>query len=75
MDMPMNPTDTLTIVLQAQEWNLVMSALQKAPIPYEFTAPVIGKLGRQFEERPRMPGNGAAVDFPEGLTRRPARDA
>jgi hypothetical protein len=83
MNTPMNPTDPLTIVLQAQEWNVVMAALHDAAMPYRLTSPVIGKLTQQFQERNTLPGVGVARPraagngedpFPANLSNRPLRD-
>jgi hypothetical protein len=42
------PDRSLTITLEAQHWNAVMTALQEAPLPYRMTAPAIAALSRQF---------------------------
>ena len=71
MDMPMGPADPLTITLQAIEWNLVMDALQDAPLPYRRSSIVISKIAQQFQNRP---GNSEAAlaRFQENMPRRPA---
>jgi hypothetical protein len=41
----MNPTDPVTVTLQAQEWNSVLAALIEAP--YRIAAPLVQKIGEQ----------------------------
>jgi hypothetical protein len=53
--MPLRPTDPLVITLQAQEWSVVLTAVQEAPMPLRLTRPVVDKLERQFQERSAMP--------------------
>ena len=69
----MAPTEPLSVVLQAQEWNVVMSALHEAPMPYRLTGAIIDKLTMQFKARSAMPGNGRdrPADAQENLPRRP----
>ena len=57
---PLAPTDELTITLQAQEWNVVMSALHEAPLPLRLTEPVKAKIIPQFTQQ-NMPGNGQVI--------------
>lgn len=40
------PTQTITVVLQAQEWNLVFAGLGE--LPYRISQPVIDRLRTQF---------------------------
>jgi hypothetical protein len=59
----LKPTDRLAFSLEVQEWNVVMNALQEAPMALRLTGPVAGKLAQQFQERDgalgAVPGNGA----------------
>ena len=41
----MDATDPVTIVLQAQQWNLIIEVLHGAP--YRVAAPLIGAIGAQ----------------------------
>jgi hypothetical protein len=43
-----NPTDMLSINLQAQEWNVVLAALMEAP--YRISNPLIEKITGQARE-------------------------
>lgn len=58
---PLQPTETITIELEAQEWQVVLSALGEAP--YRVAAPVVQKVMRQVESHQTPPPpqpNGSA---------------
>lgn len=40
----------LTVVLVAEEWNVVLSLISEAQAPYRLTAPIIAKLQQQLTE-------------------------
>jgi hypothetical protein len=42
-----NPTTRIEIVLEAQTWNAVLTAISKAPLSYEFTAPLMNAIQQQ----------------------------
>jgi hypothetical protein len=55
----MNPTDPVSVTLQAQEWNSVLAALMEAP--YRLAAPLVQKIGEQARVqtvRAKPPTNG-----------------
>ena len=54
----LQPTDKLSLTLEAQTWNNVMAVLGKAAVPYEVLAPLIHELQRQCNEQAQ------AVDGP-----------
>jgi hypothetical protein len=63
----MQPTEGLTVTMDAREWNLVLQVMAKAPVPYEIVAPLLGEIHRQCEARhspatrePTHRANGAA---------------
>lgn len=51
----MQLNERLTVVLDAQTWDMVMRVLAKAPVPYEVVAPLIteiqGQCARQAAEK------------------------
>jgi len=74
--MPISPNEPLTITLQRIEWNLVMAALNEAPLPLRLSRPVVDKVTQQLENRSR--GNGRDEAFPgmqENYPRRPVQGA
>jgi hypothetical protein len=44
---PIGATDQIRLMLEAQQWNVVMTGLQE--LPYRVSAPVIAALSQQFE--------------------------
>jgi hypothetical protein len=52
------PTDTFGVMLEAQQWNVVMTALQEAP--YRVAQPIVQALAEQFAAAAR-----AAPDRPD----------
>jgi hypothetical protein len=63
--MAMQPTDTIELTLQAQQWNTVLAILAKAPVPYEIVGPLLHEIQRQCAERDqplpmRVTGTAAA---------------
>lgn len=49
---PMSPTAELPIVLEAQEWNVVLSVL--ADGPYKVVAPLMMKITQQAQQHSQM---------------------
>ena len=61
----MQPTDKIIIELQAQQWNMLLVVLAKAPVSYEMVAPLLHEIQRQCteHEQPRpMRVTGAAAE-------------
>jgi hypothetical protein len=54
----MNPTDPVSVTLQAQEWNSVLAALMDAP--YRIAAPLLKKIGEQARVQTTAPANPPA---------------
>jgi hypothetical protein len=52
------PTDSIGVVLEAQQWNVVMATLQEAP--YRVAQPIVQALAEQFAAAAR-----AAPDRPD----------
>lgn len=45
----MQPTDKITVVLEAQQWEMAMRAMAKAP--YEIVAPLIADIQTQCRQQ------------------------
>jgi hypothetical protein len=59
------PTEPVTITLEAGQWNVVLGALHE--IPYRLALPVIQALTRQFiaaTEAPSIPARGNGEERP-----------
>ena len=53
MDMqPISPNQPLTVTLSAQEWNMVMSAVNE--LPHRIARPIFDKLGEQLQQQTMM---------------------
>jgi hypothetical protein len=50
----MNPTDRISITLDAQTWEAVLRVIAKSPVPYEIVAPLIASIQQQCTQ-PREP--------------------
>jgi len=59
-----DPEQPLTVTLQAQQWNVVLSALNDVPLPFRMTAPVMQSLHQQLFERAGLSPPAA----PQGAT-------
>lgn len=55
-DQQVNATQPFTVTLEAQQWNVVMAALNEAP--YRHAAPVIQTLSEQLKEQAGATGGG-----------------
>jgi hypothetical protein len=53
------PTDSLTVTLEAQTWDAVMRAMSGAP--YHVAAPLIAEIQRQCRDQVTDRPNGVAV--------------
>jgi hypothetical protein len=58
----MNPTDRITVILDAQTWETVLRVIAQAPVPYAVVAPLIASIQGQCanhdvadSEQPRVP--------------------
>ena len=50
MDMqPISPDQPLTVTLSAQEWNMVMSAVNE--LPHRIARPVFDRIGQQLQRQ------------------------
>ena len=54
--MIMQATDPVTIVLQAQQWNVIIEVLHNAP--YRVAAPLIGSISEQARAAEAAPALG-----------------
>ena len=52
----MEATDPVTIVLQAQQWNVIIEVLHSAP--YRVAAPLIAEISQQARAPTVQQGNG-----------------
>jgi hypothetical protein len=43
----MNPTDRISVTLDAQTWETVLRVIAQAPVAYAVTAPLIAAIQRQ----------------------------
>jgi flagellar biosynthesis protein FliQ len=43
----MNPTDRITVTLDAQTWETVLRVIAQAPVPYTIVAPLIASIQQQ----------------------------
>jgi hypothetical protein len=50
----MNPTDRISITLDAQTWETVLRVIAQAPVAYAVTAPLIAAIQSQCTQ-PREP--------------------
>lgn len=55
----MNPTDRLSITLDAQTWETILRVIAQAPVAYAVTAPLIAAIQQQCtrqqaEEQPPL---------------------
>ena len=55
----MNPTDRISITLEAQTWETVLRVIAQAPVAYAVTAPLIAAIQQQCtqpqaEEQPPL---------------------
>jgi hypothetical protein len=53
----MNPTDRISITLDAQTWETVLRVIAQAPVAYAVTAPLINEIQRQCtdHQQPNRP--------------------
>lgn len=70
------PDQPLAMTLSAAEWNVVMSIMREAPMPYRVSAPIIAALARQFDAAlPRANGAHPPSGAPDAaLAPDPAAD-
>jgi hypothetical protein len=54
---PMPPDQAITITLEAQQWNVVLGALNEAP--YRIAAPLINKIVEQVQQQEPQPALAA----------------
>ena len=47
----MNPTDRISITLDAQTWETVLRVIAQAPVPYAITAPLIALIQQQCAQQ------------------------
>ena len=62
---PITQTTPLTVTLQVQEWNAVISAMAEAP--FKLVAPLVNAITQQLQEQapPQQPnGNGQDMGRP-----------
>jgi hypothetical protein len=52
---PLNPTDRLTVELEAQQWNQVLGLIAEGP--YRVSAPLMQALQAQLQNPPAPPRN------------------
>jgi hypothetical protein len=68
MQEPIEATAPITIVLQAQQWNVLLGVLAEGP--YRVVAPLIGAITEQaahgHQERAGGAGSAAAAPRPNG---------
>jgi uncharacterized membrane protein len=66
MNEPVDAATPMTITLQAQEWNSLISLLHDVPAPFRITAPLIQKITQQAQEQASYmpPSNGDARPQP-----------
>jgi hypothetical protein len=50
----MNPTDRISITLDAQTWETILRVIAQAPVAYAVTAPLIAAIQQQCTQ-PREP--------------------
>jgi hypothetical protein len=63
----------LTAALSAQDWNVVLAALNEAPMPLRMTFPVLQQLQAQLQARPAaQPDVSSASPVPNGVEAEPA---
>jgi hypothetical protein len=68
----MQPTDELTVTMQAQQWETVLRLLDEVPAPHRVTAPLLASiqqqcmLSAQMNAVPQGPGNGIGLVPPPG---------
>jgi hypothetical protein len=67
MDMqPINPDQKLTVTLSAQEWNMVMGAVNE--LPHRVARPLFDRIGQQLQQQsqpqqmPMSRGNEVGLD-------------
>jgi hypothetical protein len=59
----MEPTDLLSVTLQAQQWNVLLGILHDAG-PYKVVHPLIQAIFMQFNEAVAQQSNGKLVEEP-----------
>jgi len=62
---PIAPDTQLTVTLQAQEWNVLLSVLVKAP--YENVAGLIQQITEQAHQRAQQAGGQPGLPFTNGI--------
>lgn len=50
----MNPTDRISVTLEAQTWETVLRVIAQAPVAYAVTAPLIAAIQQQCTQ-PQAP--------------------
>jgi hypothetical protein len=61
----MNPTDRISITLEAQTWETNLRVLAQAPVAYAIVAPLIAEIQRQcaaHQDQAPMRVTGAAAE-------------
>lgn len=66
---PVPPTMPMVIRLEAQQWNVVLGALGKAP--YEIVAPLIQAVQEQLQLQAEEASTGAGLPLGNGLDAAP----
>jgi len=59
----MNPTDRISITLEAQTWETILRVIAQAPVAYAVTAPLITEIQRQCMEQ-QQPARPTLVEQP-----------
>jgi len=59
----MNPTDRISVTLDAQTWETILRVIAQAPVAYAVTAPLISEIQRQCADH-QQPNRPTLVDQP-----------